>query len=323
MGINIILLIVGFVLLIKGASWLVDGAASVAKKLGISSLVIGLTIVAFGTSAPELVVNIFAAIRGSSELAIGNIFGSNISNIFLVLGVSAMVYPLSAKHGTIWKEIPLGILAVILVGVMANDTIIENRMFAELSRIDGFVLISFFIIFVYYVFGVSKVKPADQFSMKLTSYTTAKSTLMILGGVIGLALGGKWIIDGATSIALGLNISESIIGLTIVALGTSLPELATSAMAAYKKDVDIAIGNVVGSNIFNLFWVLGVTALIHPLTFSSELLFDGFVAAFASVALFVVMLAGKKRRTLERWEGVVFVLLYVFYVMTVAARALA
>jgi len=206
---------------------------------------------------------------------------------------------------------------------MANDMIVDGRSFAEISRIDGIVLISFFIIFVYYVFGVSKVSAVDRFKTKLVEYKLPKSIITIVGGTIGLAFGGQMIIESATKIASSFNISEGIIGLTIVALGTSLPELATSATAAYKKDVDIAIGNVVGSNIFNLFWVLGVTAIIRPLIFSPKLLIDVIITALAALALFMVMILGKKPRTMERWEGILFVLLYIAYIIFLVFRASA
>jgi cation:H+ antiporter len=317
---NLLLLVGGFALLIKGAGYLVDGASSIARRLGVSSLVVGLTVVAFGTSAPELVVNIFASIRGVGDIAIGNVFGSNISNIFLVLGIAAMVRPLTANRGTIWKEIPLGILAVIIVGVMANDALIDGRLFSELSRIDGLILIAFFAIFIYYVFGIGKVRAVDQFNTPVEIYPIWKSVTMTAIGILGLALGGHWIITSATVLARGLHISEAVIGLSIVALGTSLPELATSAIAAYKKDVDIAIGNVVGSNIFNIFWVLGLSAVIRPLSFSGELLIDVVVALVAAVGLFAVMMFGRKRRTLEKWEGAVFVLIYVFYIISLSFR---
>jgi len=317
---NFALLILGFLLLIKGARYLVDGASSVARRLGVSGLTIGLTIVAFGTSAPELVVNIFAALKGASDIAIGNVLGSNISNIFLVLGIAALVRPLTAQSGTIWKEIPMGILAVLVVGVLVNDQLIDNQMFSALTRIDGLVLIAFFAIFIYYVFGISKVRATDQFNVRVEIFPIGKSISMTVLGILGLALGGHWIITSASALARGLQVSEAVIGLSVVALGTSLPELATSAIAAYKKDIDIAIGNVVGSNIFNIFWVLGLSAVIRPLSFSDELLIDLVVAFVAAAALFTVMMVGRKRHTLERREGIAFILIYIFYIISLSFR---
>ncbi len=307
-----ILFVVGFVLLISGANLLVEGSASIAKKLNISSIVIGLTIVAFGTSAPELIVNIFASVQGNTEIAIGNILGSNIVNILLILGISAIIYPLATKENTVWKEIPLSLLAAILLGVMVNDTLIDGGTFSGLTRIDGIVFIAFFIIFLYYTFGISKVS-GENTDLEIKEMSYMKSSLYIVGGLLGLVFGGKWIVDGAIKIAEGFNVSQSLIGLTVVAIGTSLPELATSAVAAYKKQSDIAIGNVVGSNIFNIFWILGLSAVINPLPFSKDSIIDIIMTIVASLILFLIMFIGKKH-TVERWQGVIMILMYVGYV---------
>ena len=307
-----ILFVVGFVLLISGANLLVEGSASIAKKLNISSIVIGLTIVAFGTSAPELIVNIFASVQGNTEIAIGNILGSNIVNILLILGISAIIYPLATKENTVWKEIPLSLLAAILVGVMVNDLLIDGGTFSGLTRIDGIVLIAFFIIFLYYTFGISKVS-GENTDLEIKDMSYMKSSLYIVGGLLGLVIGGKWIVDGAIKIAEGFNVSQSLIGLTVVAIGTSLPELATSAVAAYKKQSDIAIGNVVGSNIFNIFWILGLSAVINPLPFSKDSVIDIIMTIVASLILFLIMFIGKKH-TVERWQGVIMILIYIGYV---------
>ena len=307
-----ILFVVGFVLLISGANLLVEGSASIAKKLNISSIVIGLTIVAFGTSAPELIVNIFASVQGNTEIAIGNILGSNIVNILLILGVSSIIYPLATKENTVWKEIPLSLLAAILVGVMVNDTLIDGGTFSGLTKIDGIVFIAFFIIFLYYTFGISKVS-GENTDLEIKDMSYMKSSLYIVGGLLGLVFGGKWIVDGAIKIAEGFNVSQSLIGLTVVAIGTSLPELATSAVAAYKKQSDIAIGNVVGSNIFNIFWILGLSAVINPLPFSKDSVIDIIMTIVASLILFLIMFIGKKH-TVERWQGVIMILIYIGYV---------
>lgn len=307
-----ILFVVGFVLLISGANLLVEGSASIAKKLNISSIVIGLTIVAFGTSAPELIVNIFASVQGNTEIAIGNILGSNIVNILLILGVSSIIYPLATKENTVWKEIPLSLLAAILVGVMVNDTLLDGGTFSGLTKIDGIVLIAFFIIFLYYTFGISKVS-GENTDLEIKDMSYMKSSLYIVGGLLGLVFGGKWIVDGAIKIAEGFNVSQSLIGLTVVAIGTSLPELATSAVAAYKKQSDIAIGNVVGSNIFNIFWILGLSAVINPLPFSKDSVIDIIMTIVASLILFLIMFIGKKH-TVERWQGVIMILIYIGYV---------
>jgi cation:H+ antiporter len=309
-----ILFVIGFIFLIKGADFLVDGASSIAKKLKISTLVIGLTIVSFGTSAPELVVNIISAVQGQGDLAIGNIIGSNISNILLILGVSAIICALRVGKGTIWKEIPLSLLAILIIFVLSNDGIIDGLGFSALTRIDGIILLAFFIIFIYYTFGIAKVQGIER-DKSIKIYKNRISILMIIAGLAGLALGGKWIVEGAVKIATELGVSEAVIGLTVVAIGTSLPELATSAVAAYKKRVDIAVGNVVGSNIFNLFWILGVTSTIKPIEFAPILNRDIIVCIIATFLLFAFMFLGKKRE-LEKWQGGVFLGLYIAYLIS-------
>lgn len=314
-----ILLVIGFVFLIKGADMLVDGASSLAKKFNISNLVIGLTVVAFGTSAPELFVNLFASFNGTTDIAIGNIVGSNIVNMLLILGIAAVIYPLKVSKGTVWKEIPLSLLAALLLLVMANDTIIDGAMFNALTRIDGIVLISFFIVFLYYTFGIAKNQENgdDQPSPKL--YSAWATAGLIILGLIGLVIGGHWIVNGATAIAASLGLSDALIGLTIVAIGTSLPELATSAVAAYKKNADIAVGNVVGSNIFNIFWILGLSSVISPLPFTPMLTFDLWVAVIAAVLLFGIMFIGK-RHVVEKWQGIIFILMYIAYIVFIVVR---
>jgi cation:H+ antiporter len=314
-----ILLILGFAFLIKGAGLLVDGASSLAKKFNISNLVIGLTIVAFGTSAPELFVNLFASFNGTTDIAIGNIVGSNISNVFLILGIAAIIYPIKVSKGTVWKEIPLSLLAALLLLTMANDWLIDGVGFNALTRSDGIVLIAFFVIFIYYTFGIAKDQNTNDEQDAPKIYSGLVSTGLIFSGLVGLVIGGQWIVNSATSIAISFGLSEALIGLTIVAIGTSLPELATSAVAAYKKNSDIAVGNVVGSNIFNIFWILGLSAFIKPLPFKLELNFDLWMAVFASVLLFLWMFLGK-RHTLDRWQGTIFVLIYVVYIITVVVR---
>jgi len=307
-----ILFVLGFVFLIIGANWLVDGASSVAKKMKISAIVIGLTIVAFGTSAPELIVNIFASATGNTDIAIGNILGSNIANILLILGISAMIYPLTSKRNTVWKEIPLSLLAAIILMVLANDKLIDGDCFSGLTRIDGIVLVAFFIIFIYYTFGIAKIN-GEASSSDIQQFSYPKSFLYIIAGLIGLTLGGKWIVDGAVKIAEIFNMSQSLIGLTIVAIGTSLPELATSAIAAYKKQTDIAIGNIVGSNIFNIFWILGISSIIRPLPLNSNSEIDLLMTIVASLILFLIMFVGKKH-IVERWQGALMVLIYFSYI---------
>ncbi|HMO78269.1 MAG TPA: calcium/sodium antiporter [Candidatus Paceibacterota bacterium] len=298
----------GFYALIKGADLLVDGASSLANRLGVSALVIGLTVVAFGTSAPELAVNILASLNNSTDIAVGNILGSNIANILLILGVSAVIYPLAVQQGTVWKEIPFALLAVMVLGYFVTD--------GEVGRSDGFVLIIFFALFVFYIYRLTQQEQSANTALTVNEAevrnSLMKSWLMVIVGMVGLVVGGKWIVDGAVAFAAGFGVSEALIGLTIVAIGTSLPEMATSAVAAYKKNVDIAVGNIVGSNIFNIFWILGISSIIQPLPFSSNLTADLKITFVVTLALFLALFVGKKH-LLERWQGIAFVLLYVFY----------
>lgn len=311
MFLTITLLILGLAILIGGGESLVRGAASIAKKLGVAPLVIGLTVVAFGTSAPELIVNIFAAISGTTDIAIGNIIGSNISNILLILGISAIIYPLQVTRGTVWKEIPLALLAALLVLVMANDVFFDNTGFNAITRTDGLALMAFFIIFIYYTFGIAKTQNgSDENTVK--TYGWPRSLLYAVGGLVGLTLGGKLLVDNATELARVAGMSEALIGLTIVAIGTSLPELVTSVIAALHKQDDIAIGNVVGSNIFNVFWILGLTSSIFPLNFKPELTMDIIVNVIATLLLFAFMFIHTKHK-LNRWQGVLFLSMYIMY----------
>lgn len=309
-----IFLIAGFILLIKGAGFLVNGASSIARRFNVSDLVIGLTIVAFGTSTPELFVNIFASFKGNTDIAIGNVLGSNIANIFLILGVSAAIYPLTVTKGTVWKEIPFSLLAILVLGVLANDRLIDKSSSSALMRADGLIFLFFFIIFLYYSSSIAKRIEGMEEHVPAKQYGLAKSSLWVMFGLIGLTLGGKWIVDGAVQLATRFGMSQSLVGLTIVAVGTSLPELATSAMAAYKRNVEIAVGNVVGSNIFNIFFVLSASSIIKPLPFKETSNIDIGMVILAELLLFVFMFTGRKR-LLDRWEGIVFLLLYAAYII--------
>lgn len=308
-----LLFVIGFVFLIKGADWLVDGGSALGRRLHISDLVIGLTVVAFGTSTPELFVNVIASIRGNADIAIGNILGSNIANIFLILGVAVLISPVTVGRGTVWKEIPLSLLAVLLLGVMANDRLIDQMDFAILSRSEGLVFLAFFLVFMFYTATIARRIEGMDDLLPHKTFSLWRAFLMVLAGIVGLALGGKWVVDGAVHIAEQAGVSQSMIGLTIVSIGTSLPELATSAVAAYKKNVEIAVGNIVGSNIFNIFMVLGVSAVIKPLPFPAAANMDIGVVIFASLLLFLFMFIGK-RHTLDRKEGLVFLFLYLVYI---------
>ena len=263
---SFVLFIVGLILLVIGSNWLVDGASSLARRFNISDLVIGLTIVAFGTSSPELVVNLVASFNGNTDIAIGNVVGSNIFNILLILGISAMITPVVVKSTTTWKEIPFSILAVFVMALMANDILLDGDPKSGISRIDGMVLLCFFLIFLAYTFALAKHKNHTPETNEKT-ISLRKSIVFIILGLLGLFFGGKFLVDGAIDIARIFGLSEQVIGLTVVAAGTSMPELFTSVIAAIKKNSDIAIGNVVGSNIFNIFLILGLSASIRPIPY--------------------------------------------------------
>lgn len=324
MFLDIIFITIGLAILIAGAEGLVRGASSLSAKLKVSPLIIGLTVVSFGTSAPELTVNLLAAANGSPDLAVGNVVGSNIANIFLILGISALIVPLKVKSSTVWKEIPLALLGVILLFIMGNDHLFDGMGFNALTRTDGIALLALMIIFMYYVFGLAKgdrakAKEIAETGSGITQYSIPSSIGMTLLGLGGLVLGGRLLVDGAVNIAEAAGLSQALIGLTIVAIGTSLPELATSIVAALKKQADIAIGNVVGSNIFNVFFVLGASSTVISLPISSALNFDIAVSVFATILLLAFMFVGGKRR-LVRWEGGVFVAMYVAYITYLVIR---
>jgi len=332
--VTLLLFPLGFYILVKGAGYLVEGASSIAKKLEVSDLMIGLTIVALGTSLPELLVNILASLQGATDLAIGNIIGSNISNILLILGICAIIYPITVSKGTVWKEIPLNMLAVAVLFVLANDALIDGSSVSIISRTDGIILMFFFIIFLYYSFGIAKNRTIiDEIGeekmaegKKLAEVTIKKSVWLILIGIIALPIGGKFVIDGAMEVVTMFGFSESFVGLTIVALGTSAPELATSALATYRKNVDMAMGNIVGSNLFNIFWVLGLSATINPLPLKGDMNIDILILGIATLLLFLFVFIknheekwwkfswGKSEHTLSRTEGILFVMLYFAYI---------
>lgn len=318
------LFFIGFLLLIKGASLLVDGASSIAKKFNISELVIGLTIVSFGTSLPELIVNLFSSFggEGSDQIAIGNILGSNISNVLLILGVSAIIYNIPVKKSTLFSEIPFSIMAVILVGFLANVALFDNDP-NTLSRYDGIILLVFFALFMGYIVILvrsGEEVPIDDEVNNIASIK--KAVFFIILGVVGLALGGHWVVEGAKTIANHFGISKGFVGLTIVAIGTSLPELITSAVAAMKKNTDIAVGNVIGSNIFNVLWILGLSATIKPLGFETKNNTDIAIVAGSTILVIVAMILGK-RGVITRKTGVLYVLLYVAYMVYLYLREVA
>ena len=307
---DFIFLICGLVVLIYGANFLVDGGAALAHRLKVSAMVIGLTIVAFGTSAPELVVNIVSSAKGSSALALGNVLGSNIFNILAILGVTALIAPLGVKKTTTWIEIPLAVFAAVLLLFLVQD-----EPSGIITRTEGIFLLGLFAVFLLYTFALAKYGgTGDGEEVKIKNLSAGKSVLWIVLGLIGLIAGGRLLVDGAVSIAQNLGISERIIGLTIVSIGTSLPELATSVIAARKKNTDIAIGNVVGSNLFNTFLILGTSATITPIKTPSGIFMDLFVNIIAAALLFLFIFTGKGRK-INRWEGGILLAVYILYLI--------
>ena len=307
----LIVLIIGFIILIKGADLFVKGASSIANIFGVSSLVIGLTVVAFGTSAPELAVNIISALKGNASFVVGNIVGSNTFNILAILGISSLIRPLIVQTSTTWKEIPFSLLAIVLVFLMGNDRFIDGQPYETLSRIDGFILLSFFIIFLYYIVALAK-SGGMPMENNVKTYSRWMSVGFIVLGLGMLAGGAQLIINSATTIARSFGISDLLIGLTILAAGTSLPELATSAVAAYRGQSDIAIGNIVGSNIFNIFWILGLTAVIYPIPLPPGAGVDIAVTVIATLSLFAFMFVGNRHK-LDRWQGGTMFVAFIAY----------
>lgn len=308
-----VLLILGLFILISSANVLVAGASSIAKKFNIPNLVIGLTVVSFGTSFPELIINVLAGYNGQSDLAVGNVLGSNIVNILLVIGVSAMVRPLAVQNNTVKYEIPFSIMAILVLFVLSNDILFNGASESVLSRSDGIILMTFFLIFMYYTFIIGKIGSQQDEGHQVKTFPGWKSVLYVLGGVAGLYFGGLLIVDNATVIAQDLGLSEATIGILVIALGTSLPELATSVVAAYKGNADMAVGNVVGSNIFNVFFVLGMGVTLNPIQFNVILNNDILVVLIASILLFVFVFT-RKGRQIDRVEGGIFIVLYISYV---------
>lgn len=310
MILNILFLIGGLILILVGANCLTDGSASVAKRWGISDLVIGLTIVALGTSSPELVVSIMSASSGNSGMAIGNVVGSNIFNILMIVGVVAIVRPIKVQKSIMSNEIPLVVLSSLALLFMSEDMLFDEASQNIVSRIDGLILLLFFAIFMRYIFSIAK--NGEETESEVKKMSVVKSVIFIVGGLCGLIFGGQLFVDGASGIARSLGASDALIGLTIVACGTSLPELATSVVAAIKGNSGIAIGNVIGSNLFNIFFVLGCSATICPLQLGGITLVDMLTMLGASV-LFWVFGWFFKERTITRTEGTVMVLTFVAY----------
>ena len=314
-----ILFVIGFVLLIKGADFLVEGASSIAKRNRIPEIVIGLTIVSFGTSMPELIVNLLASFDGSSELAIGNVLGSNIANVLLILGVAALIKPLPIHKSIYFTELPISLFATVLLGFLANADLFVDVKGLTLSRYDGTILLFFFGLFMTYIYVVAQSKDEIDEADQTNMLPRTKSILYIIGGSIGLFIGGKWVVDGAFEIALFFGLSETFIGLTVVAVGTSLPELVTSAVAARKGQSDMAVGNVVGSNIFNILWILGISSIIRPLPFDIISNSDILMVIASSTLLILAIVVGRKA-SIGRTMGAIFIMVYIAYLVYLVMR---
>lgn len=309
MILQFLLLIAGLLLLIKGAGWLVENSSAFARKKNISDLAIGLTIVAFGTSAPELVVNVVAAFQGHEDIVFANVIGSNNFNLFFILGVAGLISPLLVQQTTVWKEIPISLIAAVVLYFLVNNFFMGSE--GSLGRWDALILILFFLAFLFYVYKQLKNVPSTS-PGGLNERSNRKIFGYIILGLTGLILGGRLVVESAMDIASTLGVSEKIIGITIVAAGTSLPELATSVIAAFKKNNDIAVGNIIGSNIFNIFFILGLSSLVRPIGYNVIFNNDLFLLFGGTILLFLFMFIGGKR-SLERWEAGILLLVYLSY----------
>ena len=312
MLLNGLLLLVGFIFLLKGADLFVEAASSLARKMRVSEIAIGLTVVSFGTSAPELLVNVMASVQGSSSLVLSNVIGSNIFNILLILGVSGLIYPLVVQKNTVWKEIPFSLLAVVMLFTSVTMMCALPGEGLTISRLEGMVFLVIFVAFLLYVYRISGIDVSIDVPVEHMS--TLKIIVFLLVGILGLVIGGRLVVTGAVALSSALGISQRIIGLTVVSAGTSLPELATSAVAAYRQKSDMAVGNVIGSNIFNILFILGISAIIRPVEYDRQFDMEMIIVGIATLFLFVAMFTGRKRK-LDRWEALIMLLVFFMYLV--------
>ena len=315
-----LLLLLGFGLLIKGADFFVDGSSAIAKNLRVPPMLIGLTIVAFGTSAPEAAVSINAALKGSNEIALGNVIGSNIFNILLVVGLSSVIKPINIKIKTILKEFPFMFLATIVIYILGNDVRLQDNSVNKISQGDGLILLSVFAVFLYYLVEMavlSKESKIDNTTNEIKEQSTLKSILIGIAGLAGIIIGADLVVKSSSTIAVELGMSNTLVGLTIVAIGTSLPELVTSIVAAAKGESDIGIGNAIGSNLFNILFILGLSSLINPIIVEEKILFD---IMYLLVATFIVFIVAVTKKRVSRIEGVLLSLLYIGYTVFIIIR---
>ncbi|AIJ35586.1 sodium:proton exchanger [Porphyromonas gingivalis] len=314
---NILLLIIGLALVVGGANFLTDGAASIAKRFRLSDLVIGLTVLAFGTSAPELTVSLMAALKGSADIAIGNVIGSNIFNILAIVGITALIMPLTMSNSTIRIEIPLTILSSAVLFFMANDRLFDMAGENVITRTEGFVLLAFFLIFLFYTFNMSK---GEESPGQVRQFALPLSIIMVIGGLVALVFGGDLFVDNAAMLAGRMGVSESVVAITIVAGGTSLPELVTTLVAAIKKRPGMAIGNIVGSNLFNILLILGVSSSISPIRIQGITVVDYGIFILSAILLYVFgLFFGDK--TIKRFEGSILLSLFICYTVYLVMTA--
>lgn len=313
-----ILLIIGLIILVKGADYFVEGASEIATAFKIPPILIGLTIVAFGTSAPEAAVSISAAVKGTGAISLGNIVGSNMFNITFILGITAILSPLFVERQTIKKEIPFALLASLVLVILISDHRLVGESKGVLTMADGFILLTYFLIFLYYIIEVAKhSREKIVLEAPSTSRSVKKNVVYTLGGLAAVIFGGDLVVRNAVIIAKSLGMSETLVGLTIVAIGTSLPELITSVTAALKNKSEIAVGNIVGSNIFNIFFILGISSVIHPIAVDARIVLD---TVLMMIATLVLLLFSATHSKITRAEGVVFMLFYFGYTVFILIR---
>ena len=311
---DILLLIVGLGLILAGANFLTDGSAALAQRFRVPEFIIGLTVVAVGTSTPELVVSVLSAIGGQSDVAIGNVVGSNIFNVFVILGVCALIRPVPLTAGNIRRDIPFGVLVSLLLLALAQDSLLCKGAADRIGRLDGAAMLALYILLMWYTIRKTKrpeaTAPTEGSKAPMAAWLTA---VMIVGGLAGLVFGGEMFLRSATSIARSLGVSESVIAITLVAGGTSLPELASSLVSLFKGKAEMALGNVIGSNIANILLILGVSATIHPLSMDGITVWDLLMVLLSSVVVFLAAFTFK-RKAIDRWEGALFVAIYAVYI---------
>lgn len=311
-----VILLIGFALLVKGADFFVEGSSSIAKIFKVPSILVGLTIVAFGTSSPETAVSINAALKNSNEIAVGNVVGSNIFNILLVIGVSSIIKPMKIRRKTILKEMPFLLLTSIVLYVLGSDIKLQGFTRNVLTRADGIMLLSLFSIFLYYIIEMAILSREDS-DEEIKMMSLSKSILFSIGGIIGILIGANMVVNSSSAIAIRLGMSQTLVGLTIVAVGTSLPELVTSVVAAFKGENDIAIGNVVGSNIFNILFTLGSAAIISPIPINQKVFFDMLFLIGATILTFISVTTRQKTSKLE---GLIMSIAYIIYMVYIVLR---